>query len=173
VTAAAGPYLAACWLLVAAGATKLARPDATRRSIAAVAGRAAGAVPEGVVKAGALAECVLGAVGMTSGTARPALAVALCYLAFAAFVAISNGRGAGAGCGCFGAATADVPLGPLHLVVDLGLAASALAVGLGGGLGGGAERVAVAMAGAGLAWVVYLVLVPLPRLLVDVRETTR
>lgn len=174
MTPAAAPYLAACWLLVAAGAAKLARPEATRRALAAVAGRTPNAVPAEAVRVLALTECAVGAVGLTAAAPGPAVGVAFCYLGFAAFVALSLARGVTAGCGCFGATAADVPLGPLHGAVDLALAASALAVALGGGLpAGGAGRVAATLASAGLAWVVYLVVVPLPRLLAAVREAAR
>lgn len=164
----AGPYLAACVLLVVAGVAKLRRPEPTRAALAS-AGLALPALPVRLLGG---VEVALGAVGASTAAAGPALAVAAAYAAFAGFTLVSLRRRDGAGCGCFGEATA--PLHPLHVVVDLALAAAALVVTAGGGVVASAgARGALTVLGAAVAWVAYLVLVPLPRLLGAVAEAGR
>ena len=174
MTAAAGPYLAGCVLLMVAGAAKLREPAATQRALAGV-GRRGLAVRGTTVRAGGAAELVLGATAFSTTAAGPAAAVAVCYLAFVGFVIASLAHGGNAGgCGCFGAASAAVPLGGLHAALNAAVAVAALAVTAGGGLQAPAvERAVVSVLAAGLAWVGYLVLVPLPRLMVAVRAARR
>ncbi|HET7488668.1 MAG TPA: hypothetical protein VFJ85_12120 [Acidimicrobiales bacterium] len=156
MTPAAGPYLAACLLLVAAGAAKVARPEPARRALR----RVGAALPAGAVRAGGMAEAALGAAGALTGSAVAAAAVAACYLGFAAFM-VRNPVG---GCGCFGSEAGDAA-GPLHALVDAGLAAAATMVAAAGGLHPAPPgRAALVAGGAGLAWVTYLVLVPGARL---------
>ncbi len=173
MTAGAGVYLAACVLLVAAGTAKMRRPAGAQAAIAALLGPRL-SVPGTAVRAGGALELLLGTAALTTTSAGPAAAVAACYAVFALFVASSLARGATAGCGCFGQAAGLVPVGRLHLLVNVVLAAAALVVASAGGLDGPAtERAAVAMAAAGLAWVIYLVLVPLHLLTAAVREPGR
>lgn len=170
MTAWAGPYLAGCLLLLVAGGTKVREPAVTRRVLAGFVTRKVD-VPSWAVQAVGLFEMLIGAVALFSASPAPAVLVAFLYLGFAGFVALSLASGdAGQGCGCFGEVGADVPLGLPHMVVDLTLASAALAVAAGGGLSApAAGRVAlIALAGV-LAWVVYQVLVPLPRLMAGVR----
>ncbi len=123
-----GPYLAACVLLVAAGAAKVLRPDDTARALADT-------VPLPVtlpmirhaVRGGALAEVVLGAIALLRPGATTAGLVAVSYLVFALYVAAVSIRGGPlASCGCFG--TPDTPAMPIHVVADLFLAGSAALV---------------------------------------------
>jgi len=118
-----GPYLAACVLLLVAGVAKVARPMDTARALVAVvpmplrAGRA-------LVRTGAAAEAVLGAVALAHPSPPAAGLVALSYLGFAGFVTLARARGGPlASCGCFG--TPDTPATRTHVVVTLALAASA------------------------------------------------
>lgn len=173
MTAAGGVYAAACLLLAAAGVAKVRQPGATQRALTGVLGPLA--VPRRAVRVGGAAEVALAALALATGAPGPAVAVALCYLGFAAFVVVSIARGDEAdGCGCFGDAAADVALGPLHAVVNVAMAGAAVAVAASGGLGAaGPGRAAVSVAAAGLAWATYLVLVPLPRLLAVVAEPGR
>lgn len=174
MTSWVGPHLAACVLLVVAGVAKVREPASTQQVLRRLA-RSRVPVPNWAVRGGGLAELVLGAVALVTSSATPAALVAFCYLAFAGLVAVSIASGsADQGCGCFGGGGSDVPLGPLHIVVNLGLATAALAVAAGGGLPApGVERVAASLLGGLLAWVVYQVLVPLPRLMAAVRSTRR
>jgi hypothetical protein len=121
-----GPYLAACVLLVAAGAAKVLRPGDTARALADT-------VPlplrpmRSAVRAGALAEAILGAVALLRPGPATAGLVAASYLAFALYVATVSARGGPlASCGCFG--TPDTPAMPIHVVMDLLLAGSAALV---------------------------------------------
>lgn len=174
MTAWAGPYLAGCILLVVAGGAKMRAPAATQEVLGRLAGRAV-PVPSWAVRAGAVAELALGVTALCSATAGAAMAVALCYATFAGFVMLSLAKGgAGHGCGCFGAAADDVPIGPLHVAVNLLLASAALAVATGGGLPAPVtERAATTVLAAGVAWVIYQVLVPLPRLMAAVKVARR
>src|SRR5690606_33515263 len=76
-----------------------------------------------LVRAGAAAEAVLGAVVLAVGGRLPAALVAVSYLAFAGFVAVAlrSGRPVGT-CGCFG--RPDTPPRWSHVAVDLALAAA-------------------------------------------------
>lgn len=183
MTTTAGVFLASCLLMVAAGVTKVRSPLVAQRALGALVGPRV--VPRRWVQAAGAAEVTLAGAALGGHGPAPAAAVSLCYFGFAAFVAATMARG-GAGCGCFGAPAGagtgnevgdevgDAPLGRLHVVVNLGLAGSALAVAASGGLhAGAAERIALATVAAGLAWTLYLVLVPLPRLLAAVREPGR
>ncbi len=162
---AAGPYVAGCLLLLAAGVMKLRRPGSTRRTLAAAGLQ----VPQWAVALLGLSEVILGLVAVANGGSMAALAVAACYLAFAGFAAMALRRSPGVDCGCFGDTAA--PLGPLHLALNAAMALAALVVAGDGGLPAGlGARVAVAVPGAALAWVAYLAMVPLPRLTQVVRQ---
>ena len=166
----AGAYAGACLLLVAAGGAKIRRPDATVRALAA-AGRA---VPRWGVRAGGAAEVAVGVAALATGAAAAAWVVAACYAAFAAFVvaALRRPGPVPAGCGCFG--DTGAPLHGVQAAVDVAMAATAVAVAAGGGTGGGAPaRAGLVVLGAAVAWMAYLALVPLPRLLGAVREAAR
>ena len=121
-----GPYLAACALLVVAGAAKAASPADTARAVVAVV-PVPPAVGRTAVRVGALVEAVVGTAGIVRPSPVTAGLVAAFYLGFAAFVAVVLARGGPlASCGCFG--KPDTPATRLHVVVNLGLAGSAAAV---------------------------------------------
>jgi hypothetical protein len=138
-----GPYLVACGLLVIAGVAKAVRPDDTARALVQLAAAGPSAATgdgaarhrhrpglraaRSAVRAGATAEAVLGAVALVLPRTGTAAAVAVSYLAFAAFVALAMVRGGVlATCGCFG--RPDTPPTAIHVAVNLVLAASAAAV---------------------------------------------
>ena len=121
----AGPYLAACGLLVAAGLPKLRDPLPLVRALRSVGLPA----HRTSVRLLALAEVVLGIVAIAEPGAVTGLLVALAYLAFTGFVALALRRGGVLGsCGCFG--KPDTPPTTGHLVVTAVLAASAVGVAL-------------------------------------------
>ncbi|HVM65690.1 MAG TPA: MauE/DoxX family redox-associated membrane protein [Acidimicrobiales bacterium] len=176
-----GVYLAACLLLAVAGVAKARRPQDTARALAAVSSGAGGRGPSPglarqLVRAGALAEALLGLTGLVLAGNRPAAgAVALSFGAFALYVAvIRRGGGALSTCGCFG--TPDTPATRLHVVVDLGLAAAALAVAVTPRPAGSAVLVGavlghqpwhglpLALSAVVCAWILFHVLSTLPRL---------
>ena len=120
-----GLYLAACGLLVVAGAAKVARPADTARALRATLPRFPRAA--GAVRTAAAAEAGLGVVALVFPVAPLAALVAASYLGFAVVVAVVRRRGGAlASCGCFG--TPDTPATGLHVLIDLALAASAASV---------------------------------------------
>ncbi len=125
-----GLYLAAGYLLVAAGAAKAVRPDGTARALAALpANRLPASSMRWFVRVVAVAELSLGLVALTVTRPPVAWLVAASYAAFALVVAyVRTSRGALASCGCFG--TPDTPATVLHLVVVVLLTAAAAAVAL-------------------------------------------
>jgi hypothetical protein len=162
-----GLYLVACYLLVAAGASKTVRPDDTARALAALT-----PIPlplravRGLVRAGAAGELALGLVALVMPHAVFAWLVAASYGAFAAVVAyVRSSGGALASCGCFG--TPDTPATGLHVVVDVVLCGAAVAVGLALPAGSTLWSVLAHQPGHGvplvaisglLAWLCYLAL---------------
>ncbi len=166
--ATAGPFAAACVVLLIAGAAKIRRPLATRPAAAAlglpaspVAVRALGAV-ELVAATTALA--IGGAAAATVAVVYGALALA----AWRLFV-----RAPGTACGCLG--DSDAPVGVSHLVVNvaaMGVAALATVAGspiaaVGSGLW---ARVAFVVLVGCCAALVACVLDALPTLNAAVRE---
>jgi hypothetical protein len=119
----AGPYLVACFLLVAAGVAKAARPSDTARALHDLVPAVPPAVAPVAVRVLACAEAVLGAAALVAPVRAVAAAVGASYFVFSVVVAYARRRGGPlASCGCFG--TPDTPATRLHLVVDLVLAAS-------------------------------------------------
>jgi len=129
-----GPYLVACVLLLIAGVMKLVRPDDTARAASSV-------VPDRLrrplqfrslrvlIRIGALAEVILGAVAMFLPRPIPAALVATSYAAFVAVVIYVRSKGGSlASCGCFG--TLDTPATRLHVVINCGLGIPGVAVAL-------------------------------------------
>jgi hypothetical protein len=109
-------------LLVAAGAAKVADPSRTAGALAALGWPSSPAL----VRAGAMAETVLGAAALVVGGRALALLVAASYLGFALFVMSAlRAKTPIATCGCFG--QADTPPKPVHVTVDALLAAGAVA----------------------------------------------
>ncbi len=109
----AGPYLAVCGLLAAAGMAKAWSPDNTARAL-----HAAGLPSRrGTVRVGGGLEAVVAIAALVTG--RPALAVvvAASYVAFGLFIVVALVRGTPlSSCGCFG--TPDTPPSRLHVVVN-------------------------------------------------------
>jgi hypothetical protein len=108
----AGPFLAACVLLVLAGAAKVTRPEPAR-----VAARAAGlSVPRSGVVAFGVVEVLAGVAGAVLG-GRAALVVAGSYLVLT-FVAVRLlVRAPSTPCACLGASNAVVT--PTHVVLNV------------------------------------------------------
>jgi uncharacterized protein YjeT (DUF2065 family) len=165
-----GPYLAACLLLVAAGAAKVARPDDTARAVTAVVSMPLRRL-RAVVRVGAAAEAALGAIALVFPSPVTAGLVAASYLGFAGFVALARARGGPlATCGCF--STPDTPATRTHVALTLGFAVSAagVAAGVSAGwithvLGDEPWRgVPVALLGVLCAWLAYLAMTRLATL---------
>ena len=123
-----GPYLAACVLLVVAGAAKAVRPGDTARAMAGNLGFRLTLVRP-VVRMLAAVELLVGIAGMARPSPPTAGLIAGSYLVFTIFVGVTLARGGPlASCGCFG--TPDTPATRTHVIVDLVLAVSALTVAL-------------------------------------------
>lgn len=160
--AVAGPYAAACLLLVAAGAPKVADPMPLIRAL-----RSAGlASPRALVRVVAGAEVGLGAAALLRPARLTAALVALAYLLFTVFVARVRRRGGVlAPCGCFGGP--DTPATRTHLVftATFSLVAAAVVV-VPPGPEPWAAPLPVLLAAAGyavvLALLAYLVMAVLP-----------
>lgn len=181
------PYLAACLLLAGAGAAKALRPGDTARAMVGLlppgdAGRLAGVTL--LVRLGAVAETTLGVLAAIFPSRPLAILVAASYGTFAAVVVVARRRGGAlASCGCFG--TPDTPATGLHAVLDAGLAvaASLVAATAGSPRVGGSALWAVMSAekvplggvpllalAAATAWLCYLLMAPLARLMTTRRR---
>ena len=116
-------FLTAAGVLALAGAAKL-------RSPAAAAVAAAGLpVPVSLVRALGAGEVALAGACIVHPSSATAVALAVVYLAFAAFVGRQLRRADGAApCGCFGDETA--PASGWHLALDLAAAAVSIAAAL-------------------------------------------
>lgn len=160
------PALVAALLLVAAGALKAVDPALTAGALRALG------LPSSpwLVRAGAGAELVLGAVAVAAGGAVAWALVAASYLGFAAFVVAALRAGTMVGsCGCFG--REETPPHPVHVAVDMALAAAAAGAAAQGLVpldaladapGRGAVVAALSLVATPL---VYVALVALPRAL--------
>ena len=117
-----GLYLIGSVLLVLAGVAKAIRPGDTARALTEV-------LPgrlhlQGLVRAGAAAEALIGAVAFFIPRPFPAALVCASYLGFAAYVAyVRQRRGPLATCGCFG--QPDTPATWLHVAINVVLATAA------------------------------------------------
>ena len=162
--ALAGPYLASAALLVAAGGAKLLDPLPLVRALRSVGLPA----PRPLVRAGALAELVLGLLAIVTGSAAAAAGVAASYAVFTAFVLVALRRGGVlASCGCFG--KADTPPTRTHVAVTGAFALVAAAVTLSplGDLGSvlsDSPALPLLVTTAAVAVTAYLVLALLPTL---------
>jgi hypothetical protein len=107
----AGPFVAACALLVLSGAGKLVRPAPARLAVRAVRLP----WPSALVSAFAAAEVVAGVAGAIFG-GRWALAVAASYGALTAFAILLLRRAPSTPCACLGSSRATVT--PTHIVLD-------------------------------------------------------
>jgi hypothetical protein len=122
---AAGPFLAACALLVWSGVSKLRTPRATRDAAAAL-GLPATA---GAVRTLGVIEVTAGAAGAVFGS-YAALAVAAVYLALTIAAARLLRRAPATPCGCLGAS--DAPVSVAHVVVNISAVAVSVAAAFGG-----------------------------------------
>jgi hypothetical protein len=123
--AATAPYLAGGLLLVAAGLAKTVEPLSLVRALRAAGLRVRAPLLARWVRVLAALEALLGAVAVVHPTRPVAVAVALSYAGFTAFVlrALRSGSPL-ASCGCFG--KTDTPPTPGHAAVTASLAVAAL-----------------------------------------------
>lgn len=167
----AGPFIVAAALLGAGGVLKVRSPAPTARVLRQMGLPAT----DGVVRLGAAAEVGIAAGALALATRPFALLVAVSYLGFAGFVLAALRRGVPlASCGCFG--VQDTPPSRVHLGFNLVATAVAVAVALGPGGGGLAAvgsihgplvlRGAFVVLTAASAWLAYVALTLLPRVLV-------
>jgi hypothetical protein len=111
---------AAGLLLIPSGLAKLRHPTVSHRALRAV-GLPSRLAP---VRTFGLLELLTGVSAVVSKAPAAAVAVAVLYAGFAAFVLVVLWKRAPlASCGCFGAL--DTPPSVLHVAVDAGLAATA------------------------------------------------
>lgn len=128
MSAWSGPYLIAVLLVVGAGIGKAVDPTMTVGALRGVGLR----VPAGVVRTFGAVEAVLGIGAVATGNRGLALAIAVSYLGFTAFVLVALARRLPIGsCGCFG--RVDTPPSWLHVVVNVGAIASSIGVAVGDG----------------------------------------
>ena len=155
----AAPYLAAALLLVVAGVAKALDPLPLARALRTAGVPVRGPVLTPLVRVGAIAEAVIGASAVLQPGRFPALAVALSYAGFTAFVlrALRSGSPL-ASCGCFG--KTDTPPTRAHVLVTGALSATALAVVV--SPQGPPMGLALLVVTAVLAYLTYLVLAVLP-----------
>ena len=112
----AGPFAVAVLLLLVGGVAKLVRPASAADALSALGANVPRPVLAIWVMGATEASIAAGALG--SADRRFAVAVALCYLGFAAVVALGRFRPQQlASCGCFG--TSDAPPTVVHLIIDL------------------------------------------------------
>ena len=141
----AGPYLAACALLLIAGAAKVVRPAPARTAVGAAGLR----IPRSGVVAFGLVELGAGGAGALLGGVF-AFAVAACYLLLGAFAVRLLLRAPTAPCACLGSTNAVVTR--THVVIDVAAACVAI-----GAASGGSPFAPIA--GRWLAGAVFVVLV--------------
>jgi hypothetical protein len=167
--ATAGPFAAACVVLVLAGVSKIRRPLATRPAAAAL-GLAAS--PAAVRSLGTLEVAAAGAALAIGGVAAAAVAVLYGALALAAWRLLV--RSPGTACGCLGAS--ETPVTATHVVVNVAaFFVAALAVAANGSpitaVGSSAwARIAFVVLVGCCAALVALVLDALPALNAAMRE---
>ena len=151
-----GVYAASGALLVLAGGQKVADPRPLVRALSSIRLP----VPAGAVRGGAVAETVLGALAVTTGSRPVAALVALSYAAFTGVVLLALARGGVlASCGCFG--RRDTPPTRSHAAVTAGFAAVALAASVQGPTAVG-TGMPLLLAAAAVAATAYAVLAVLP-----------
>jgi hypothetical protein len=126
-----GIFLIASGLLVVAGLAKTIRPDDTARALVVLAAGDAGGRRlfrwRWLVRAGGLAEALLGVAALAMPQPVTAALVAASYAVFSAVVLIARRRGGPLStCGCFG--RPDTPPTLVHLALDVLFAAAAVVV---------------------------------------------
>jgi hypothetical protein len=152
-------FCAAALLLVGAGATKVLDPAPLVRAL-----RSAGwPVGAAVVRLLAGAEVVIGVLALWRPGRWTALAAALAYAGFTAFVLRARSRdGVLSSCGCFG--KADTPPTPAHVGVTAAAAVAALVVAVDppGEVWSGGQALALGLGAALIAALAWMVLAVLP-----------
>ena len=173
--ALAGPFAIAAALLALGGAAKAAQPSDTAHALGMLG------LPGSrlFVRAGGVAELVIGVGALVYGLRIFAVLVAVSYAVFAGFVALALRRGAPiSSCGCFG--KADTPPSIVHLVVNI--SAALVAVGLAADPVGGITDVVADQPLLGVpflllvavgVYLTFLVLTLLPRTLATLRIDER
>ena len=168
---ALGPFLVACLLLASAGMSKAVRPRPTAAAVAALFDGLSVQRASWAVRVLAVSEAALGIAGALSPERATAALIALSYAGFAGFVTFARRRGGVlATCGCF--SKPDTPPTRAHIAIDIFLAACALTLGAQGSQGSLWSYLVhqplsgvPMLAACGLcAWLVFVVLVELPRL---------
>ena len=166
--ATAGPFAAACVVLVFAGVSKLRRPLATRRAAAALGLPAS---PAAVRTLGGAEVLTAGAALAVGGFAAAGVAFLYAALALASWRLFV--RSPATPCGCLGAS--DAPVTATHIVVNVACAGvSLVAIATGSPLaqvGGGVWlHLAFVMLVGCCAWLVASLLDALPALNTAVRQ---
>ena len=168
IDAAAGPFAAACLLLVFAGVAKITQPAGTRPAAAALGLPAS----RGVVRALGAVEAAVATAGLLiGGPAAAAVAVIYGALTVAAWRLLA--RAPGTPCGCLGAS--DAPVTATHVVVNVAAVVAAALASAGGAplaaVGSGSwSRLAFVVLVGCCAALVTLVVEGIPRLDAAVRE---
>jgi hypothetical protein len=151
MTVMAGPFAIAATLLAIGGLLKAVRPGDTANALRGVGLPAS----PGLVRAGGVAELVIGGTALVIGGTVSAALVAASYLGFLAFVVVALRRDVPvSSCGCFG--KVDTPPSRVHVGVNLVAAAAAITVALDPGAG-----LVATVRAQPLAGVPYLLLVGL------------
>lgn len=162
------PMLVAALLLVAAGAAKVVDPTMTVGAL-----RALGLPSKPLlVRAGALAEALIGVLAIVVGGALWWSLVAASYVAFAAFVVLAmRSKSMVGSCGCFG--REETPPHAVHVALDLalaGLVVAAVVRGAGAPLDAMVDDPGQGIVVAGLSalgvYLAYAIFVEMPRALV-------
>lgn len=123
MTALTGLFAIVASLLALGGASKAMQPADTVGALRGLGLPSSGAL----VRAGGVAELVIGVGALVTGARPFAVLVAVSFAAFAVFVALALRRGAPIGsCGCFG--KADTPPSVTHIVFNA--CAAGVAVGV-------------------------------------------
>jgi uncharacterized membrane protein YphA (DoxX/SURF4 family) len=165
MTAVDGLFLAGAALLVVSGVAKLRSGEPTRRALHG-AGLPGPAWAVGLLGA---TEVVVGASGLVTEGRPAAVATAVLYTGFAAFVVLARRRGGSeASCGCFG--RQEAPPGAAHLMTTLALVVVAVLQAASPGPGlvtelarSPLQTTVLAGYAAIVTWLVYLVLAVVPR----------
>ena len=163
--ATAGPFAAACVVLVFAGVSKLRRPLATRPAAAALGLPAS---PAAVRTLGAAEVLTAGAALAVGALAAAGVAVLYAALALASWRLLV--RSPATPCGCLGAS--DAPVTAMHIVVNLAAAGvSLVAIATGSPVGGDVwSHLAFVMLVGCCAWLVASLLDALPALDTAIRQ---
>lgn len=177
MVALAGPFVVIAALVGVAGTLKLGRPATTARAMGEMG------LPSSnlLVRVGAATEVAAAAGALAWGTRPFAIALAVSYAGFAAFVLAALRRGVPlSSCGCFGGVR-DTPPTSMHLALNVVAAGVAVAVAVGAPHGAALAdlgrmdgplllRAVFVVSTAACAWFAYVALTLMPQLLGGVRR---